>query len=105
MFCWFVNINNQYITKRHKARWANIYKSEELEESSTCAKNAQVRIEGKRMIQRDIPFYNLDMIISVGYRVNSRKATTFPRCPDIDDCREPYGRERCNGESGGKSNQ
>ena len=47
MFCWFVNINNQYITKRHKARWANIYKSEELEESSTCAKNAQVRIEGK----------------------------------------------------------
>ena len=57
----------------------NIYKSEELEESSTCAKNAQVRIEGKRMIQRDIPFYNLDMIISVGYRVNSRKATTFRR--------------------------
>ena len=57
----------------------NIYNSEELEESSTCAKNAQVRIEGKRMIQRDIPFYNLDMIISVGYRVNSRKATTFRR--------------------------
>ena len=57
------------------------------------------------MIQRDIPFYNLDMIISVGYRVNSRKATTFRRCPDIDDCREPYGRERCHGESGGKSNQ
>ena len=55
----------------------NIYNSDELEESSTCAKNAQVRIEGKRMIQRDIPFYNLDMIISVGYRVNSRKATTF----------------------------
>ena len=71
MFCWFVNINNQYITKRHKARWANIYKSEELEESSTCAKNAQVRIEGKRMIQRDILFYNLDMIISVGYRVGT----------------------------------
>ena len=45
------------------------------------------------MIQRDIPFYNLDMIISVGYRVNSRKATTFRRCPDIDDCREPYGRK------------
>ena len=48
----------------------NIYKSEELEEFSTCAKNAQVRIEGKRMIQRDIFYYNLDMIISVGYRVN-----------------------------------
>ena len=57
------------------------------------------------MIQRDIPFYNLDMIISVGYRANSRKATTFRSCPDIDDCREPYGRERCNGESGGQSNQ
>ena len=57
----------------------NIYKVEELDEISTCAKNAQVRIEGKRMIQRDIPFYNLDMIISVGYRVNSRKATTFRR--------------------------
>ena len=48
----------------------NIYKSEELEEFSTCAKNAQVRIEGKRRIQRDIFYYNLDMIISVGYRVN-----------------------------------
>ena len=57
----------------------NIYKLEELEEFSTCAKIAQVRIEGKRMIQRDIPFYNLDMIISVGYRVNSRKATAFRR--------------------------
>lgn len=51
----------------------NIYKSEELEESSTCAKNAQVRIEGKRRIQRDIPYYNLDMIISVGYRVNNQR--------------------------------
>ena len=55
----------------------NIYKSEELEESSTCAKNAQVRIEGKRMIQRDIPFYNLDMMISVGYRVKSRNGIVF----------------------------
>ena len=55
----------------------NIYKSEELEESSTCAKNAQVRIEGTREIVREIPFYNLDMIISVGYRVNSQRATSF----------------------------
>ena len=45
----------------------NIYKSEELEENSTCAKNAQVRIEGQRQIVREIPYYNLDMIISVGY--------------------------------------
>ena len=57
----------------------NIYKLEELEEFSTCAKIAQVRIEGKRRIQREISYYNLDMIISVGYRVNSRKATAFRR--------------------------
>lgn len=57
----------------------NIYKSEELEESSTCAKNAQVRIEGQRHIVREIPYYNLDMIISVGYRVNSKNATSFRR--------------------------
>ena len=57
----------------------NIYKSEELEESSTCAKNAQVRIEGQRQIVREIPYYNLDMIISVGYRVNSKNATSFRR--------------------------
>lgn len=57
----------------------NIYKSEELEESSTCAKNAQIRIEGQRQIVREIPYYNLDMIISVGYRVNSKNATSFRR--------------------------
>lgn len=57
----------------------NIYKSEELEESSTCAKNAQVRIEGQRQIVREIPYYNLDMIISVGYRINSKNATSFRR--------------------------
>ena len=57
----------------------NIYKSEELEESSTCAKTAQVRTEGNRKIQREILYYNLDMIISVGYRVNSRRATIFRR--------------------------
>lgn len=50
----------------------NIYKAEELDEISTCAKNAQVRFEGSRKIVRDIPFYNLDMVISVGYRVNSK---------------------------------
>ena len=50
----------------------NIYKSEELDESSTCAKIAQVRVEGKRRIERAILTYNLDMIISVGYRVNSK---------------------------------
>ena len=57
----------------------NVYKSEELDEISTCAKNAQVRIEGDRRIQRSIPYYNLDMVISVGYRVNSKRATSFRR--------------------------
>lgn len=58
---------------------SNIYKSEELDQNSTCAKNAQVRTEGHRSILREIPYYNLDMIISVGYRVNSKNATSFRR--------------------------
>ena len=57
----------------------NIYKSEELDQNSTCANNAQVRTEGHRSILREIPYYNLDMIISVGYRVNSKNATSFRR--------------------------
>ena len=55
----------------------NIYKSEELSELATCAKIAQVRQEGKRNIKRDIEHYNLDLIISVGYRVNSKRGTQF----------------------------
>ena len=55
----------------------NIYKSGELDEPSTCAKIAQVQREGGRTITRQIPFYNLDMIIAVGYRVNSFAATQF----------------------------
>ena len=55
----------------------NIYKTHELEEAATCAKIAQVRIEGNRQVRREVPFYNLDMIISVGYRVNSIRGTQF----------------------------
>ena len=55
----------------------NIYLSEELVEGATCAKIAQVQIEGGRRISRTISFYNLDMIIAVGYRVNSKRATKF----------------------------
>ena len=47
----------------------NIYKDGELDKTSTCQNFRQVRIEGKREVTRNIPFYNLDMIISVGYRV------------------------------------
>ena len=55
----------------------NIYKSGALEEEATCAKNAQVRMEGSRKVSRSIPYYNLDMIISVGYRVNSIRGVRF----------------------------
>jgi prophage maintenance system killer protein len=56
---------------------SNIYKSEELEEISTCAKITQVQKEGDREIKRKIKFYNLDIIIAVGYRVNSKRGTEF----------------------------
>lgn len=55
----------------------NIYKSGELEENATCAFFAQVQQEGKRTVKRTIPYYNLDMVISIGYRVNSKRATQF----------------------------
>lgn len=55
----------------------NIYKTGELVETATCAKIAQVQNEGGRSITRIVPFYNLDMIIAVGYRVNSLQATRF----------------------------
>lgn len=55
----------------------NIYSSGELDEESTCVKNAQVQIEGRRRVKRTTYTYNLDMIISVGYRVNSKHATNF----------------------------
>lgn len=55
----------------------NIYKDEELEEKSTCAKIAQVQKEGNRNVKRIYPYYNLDMIISIGFRVNSKKAIKF----------------------------
>lgn len=55
----------------------NIYKDEELEENSTCAKIAQVQKEGNRSVTRNIAYYNLDMIISIGFRVNSKPAIKF----------------------------
>jgi hypothetical protein len=55
----------------------NIYGSEELEENPTTRKIRVVRKEGKRSVSREINHYNLDMILSVGYRVSSQKATKF----------------------------
>lgn len=56
---------------------SNIYSENELNKKATCAKIAQVQTEGGRTVNRQIEFYNLDAIISVGYRVNSTQATAF----------------------------
>jgi len=56
---------------------SNIYKSKELVEEATCAKIAQVQEEGGREVKRSIKYYNLDLIIAVGYRVNSKRGTEF----------------------------
>lgn len=55
----------------------NIYSEQELMRDATVAKNATVQLEGGREVQREIDYYNLDAIISVGYRVNSARATRF----------------------------
>ena len=57
----------------------NIYVEEELDKESTCQNFRQVRKEGNRNVTREIPFYNLDMIISLGYRIKSKIATHFRR--------------------------
>lgn len=55
----------------------NIYNEGELDENLTCRNFRQVRLEGEREVTRNIPYYNLDMIISLGYRVKSITATRF----------------------------
>ena len=55
----------------------HIYEEGELSEFSTCRKFRQVQIEGNRNVERELPFYNLDLIISLGYRIKSRIATQF----------------------------
>ncbi len=66
-------VNSQAITKH----LGNIYDEGELAADATCSKMEQVRQEGSRQVKRTVNVYNLDAIISVGYRVNSRKATHF----------------------------
>jgi hypothetical protein len=67
--------NSQAITKHIN----NIYSTGELDKISTCSILEQVRQEGSRAVKRKVANYNLDMIISVGYRVNSVNATLFRR--------------------------
>jgi len=56
---------------------SNIFQEGELIEEATCRNFRQVRLEGKRHVGRDLPHYNLDMIIALGYRVKSQVATRF----------------------------
>ena len=67
------NVDRSVIKKHLK----NIYEDGELVKDSTCAKIAHVQQEGNREVKRKTTFYNLDAIISVGYRVNSKNATRF----------------------------
>ncbi|GHV56839.1 hypothetical protein FACS1894182_04250 [Bacteroidia bacterium] len=67
------DVDRSVITKH----LSNIYQEGELNKNSTCAIFAQVQTEGNRTVSRDVEFYNLDAIISVGYRVNSKRATAF----------------------------
>lgn len=69
------NVKENNITYHIKG----IYKTHELELEATTQKIRVVRLEGNRRVTRTIDFYNLDMIISVGYRVNSANATQFRR--------------------------
>jgi len=55
----------------------NIYNEGELEQGETVAKNATVQMESGRKVKREIEYYNLDAILSVGYRVNSKRGTQF----------------------------
>jgi len=55
----------------------NAYNEGELEREATCKEYLQVQTEGKRQVTRTIPYFNLDMIISVGYRVNSKRGIKF----------------------------
>jgi hypothetical protein len=57
--------------------WLNRNQIAELEQYSTVAKNATVQFEGGREVKRDIEYYNLDVIISIGYRVKSQKGVRF----------------------------
>ena len=55
----------------------NVFKEGELEPNQTVAKNATVQAEGNKMVRKNTEFYNLDIIISVGYRVKSKNGVAF----------------------------
>ena len=69
----------QAITKHLK----NIFESGELERQATCSILELVQKEGNRMVRRNVEIYNLDVIISVGYRVNTKRGIQFRQCIPI----------------------
>lgn len=73
------DVNVSAVSKHLK----NIYECGELEEDSTISILETVQKEGTRSVKRNVTFYNLDAIISVGYRVNSAKATKFRIWPQM----------------------
>ena len=70
---WLFDTTSQNITIHIN----NVYKEHELEKEATCKDFLQVQNEGERIIQRKLKHYNLDVIISVGYRVKSQRGTQF----------------------------
>lgn len=80
---WLTNnlIAEIYATTRQDIDYhiANIYADGELSQEATCKKYLQVRMEGNREVQRNLPHYNLDVIIAIGYRVQSPVAVRFRR--------------------------
>ena len=70
---WLFDTTSQNITIHIN----NVYKEHELEKGATCKDFLQVQNEGERIIQRKVKHYNLDVIISVGYRVKSQRGTQF----------------------------
>lgn len=70
---WLFNVQKAAISKHLK----NIFKDGELTKEATVSKMETVQMEHKRVVKRQVDFYNLDAIIAVGYRVNSKKATQF----------------------------
>ncbi len=83
--------NSRVLPRRRSRRWdfssstsrrssecrSRVYSSGELERAATVAKNATAQWEGDREVVREIEFFNLDAILSVGYRVNSKRGTQF----------------------------
>ncbi len=74
-----MQIGNLFVVKKAaiSKHIKNIYQESELEKKSTVSKMETVQREGGRVVKRDVDYYNLDMIIAIGYRVSSRHATRF----------------------------